>query len=130
MFTAEQDTIIVMAYFQSGTRSPNGTWSYSLQSCIDQFNKHFPEANFTYDAFRQVTKTDANLILSTLVSKKQKTHQSLSFTFHYILGSLDTEMVKQISDFIYNLPKENQYKVLKQKLIAEFANSEERSCCD
>ncbi|KAK4881644.1 hypothetical protein RN001_004963 [Aquatica leii] len=53
MFTAEQDTIIVMAHFRSGTRNPDGTWSYSLQSCIDQFNEYFPEANFTYDAFRQ-----------------------------------------------------------------------------
>ncbi|KAK4875917.1 hypothetical protein RN001_012339 [Aquatica leii] len=64
MFTAEQDTIIIMAHFRSGTRNPEGTWSYSLQSCIDQFNEHFPEANFTYDTFRQRKQVLVNRFLN------------------------------------------------------------------
>ncbi|KAK5646100.1 hypothetical protein RI129_004564 [Pyrocoelia pectoralis] len=53
VFTSEQDAFILMAHFRSGTRNPDGTWSYSLQSCIEQFSEAFPDVNIKYDAFKK-----------------------------------------------------------------------------
>ncbi|KAK5649666.1 hypothetical protein RI129_000695 [Pyrocoelia pectoralis] len=53
VFTSEQDAFILMAHFRSGTRNPDGTWSYSLQSCIEQFSEAFPDVNIEYDAFKK-----------------------------------------------------------------------------
>lgn len=50
-FTSEQDSFIIMAHFRSGTRNADGSWSYSLQSCIEQFNEAFPDLNVDYDTF-------------------------------------------------------------------------------
>ncbi|KAF5288914.1 hypothetical protein FQA39_LY03793 [Lamprigera yunnana] len=41
-FTSEQDRFIVMAHFRSGILNPDGNWSYSLQSCIEQFMLQYP----------------------------------------------------------------------------------------
>ncbi|KAK5650113.1 hypothetical protein RI129_001142 [Pyrocoelia pectoralis] len=49
----KQDAFILMAHFRSGTRNPDGTWSYSLQSCIEQFSEAFPDVNIEYDAFKK-----------------------------------------------------------------------------
>ncbi|KAJ8965062.1 hypothetical protein NQ314_004463 [Rhamnusium bicolor] len=50
VFTSEQDAFILMAHFRSGTFN-NGLWTYSLQSCIEQFGAEFPNANISYDTF-------------------------------------------------------------------------------
>ncbi|KAF5293735.1 hypothetical protein FQA39_LY03220 [Lamprigera yunnana] len=52
VFTSEQDAFVVMSHFRSGTRNPDGTCSYSLQSCIEQFSEAFPEFNIEYDVFK------------------------------------------------------------------------------
>lgn len=51
VFTPEQDAFIIMAHFRSGNRNPDGTWSYSLQSCIDQFIEVFPDVEIAYSVF-------------------------------------------------------------------------------
>lgn len=51
VFTPEQDAFILMAHFRSGTRNEDGSWTYSLQSCIEQFMEKFPDANIPYDTF-------------------------------------------------------------------------------
>ncbi|KAJ8973887.1 hypothetical protein NQ317_019300 [Molorchus minor] len=51
-FTPEQDAFILMAHFRSGTRNPNGSWSYSIQSCIEQYFEAFPEDNIPYPVFK------------------------------------------------------------------------------
>ncbi|KAF5297719.1 hypothetical protein FQA39_LY12050 [Lamprigera yunnana] len=51
--TSEQDAFVVMAHFCSGTRNPDGTWSYSLQSCIEQFSEDFPDFNIEYNVFKK-----------------------------------------------------------------------------
>lgn len=51
MFTPEQDAYILMAHFRSATRNQDGTWSYSLRSCFDQFVEAFPNENVNYDVF-------------------------------------------------------------------------------
>ncbi|KAF5269716.1 hypothetical protein FQA39_LY08639 [Lamprigera yunnana] len=48
-FTSEQDRFIVMAHFRSGTLNPDGNWSYSLQSCIEQFMQQYPDEIIEYD---------------------------------------------------------------------------------
>lgn len=53
VFTQEHDAFILMAYFLSGTRNPDGSWRYSLQSCMDQFSEAFPEIPIEYDYFKQ-----------------------------------------------------------------------------
>ncbi|KAF5305435.1 hypothetical protein FQA39_LY01526 [Lamprigera yunnana] len=50
-FTSEQDRFIVMAHFRSDTFNPDGKWSYSLQSCIEQFMQQYPEEMMEYDMF-------------------------------------------------------------------------------
>ncbi|KAF5298556.1 hypothetical protein FQA39_LY11757 [Lamprigera yunnana] len=45
--------LCVMAHFCSGTRNPDGTWSYSLQSFIEQFSEAFPDVNIEYDVFKK-----------------------------------------------------------------------------
>ncbi|XP_031333774.1 uncharacterized protein LOC116163798 [Photinus pyralis] len=52
VFTPEQDAFILMAHFRSGNRNPDGTWSYSLQSCIEQFSEEYPDVNIDYDVFK------------------------------------------------------------------------------
>ncbi|KAF5285718.1 hypothetical protein FQA39_LY16524 [Lamprigera yunnana] len=52
-FTLEQDRFIVMAHFRSGTLNPDGNWSYSLQSCIEQFMQQYPDEMIEYDIFKQ-----------------------------------------------------------------------------
>lgn len=51
MFTPEQDAYILMAHFRSATRNQDGTWSYSMQSCFDQFVEAFPNENVIYEVF-------------------------------------------------------------------------------
>jgi hypothetical protein len=53
VFKQEHDAFILMAHFRSGIRNPDGSWSYSLQSCIDQFSEAFPEVARVYDYFKQ-----------------------------------------------------------------------------
>ncbi|KAF5281037.1 hypothetical protein FQA39_LY05242 [Lamprigera yunnana] len=52
-FTSEQDRFIVMAQFRSGTLNLDGNWSYSLQSCIEQFMQQYPHEMIEYDIFKQ-----------------------------------------------------------------------------
>ncbi|KAF5293000.1 hypothetical protein FQA39_LY13769 [Lamprigera yunnana] len=52
-FTSEQDRFIVMAHFRSGTFNPDRNWSYSLQSCIEQFMQQYPDEMIQYDIFKQ-----------------------------------------------------------------------------
>ncbi|KAF5292036.1 hypothetical protein FQA39_LY14097 [Lamprigera yunnana] len=52
-FTSEQDRFIVMAHFRSGTLNPDGNWSYSVQSCIEQFMQQYPAEIIEYDIFKQ-----------------------------------------------------------------------------
>ncbi|KAF5299150.1 hypothetical protein FQA39_LY02323 [Lamprigera yunnana] len=52
-FTLEQDRFIVMAHFRSGTLNLDGKWSYSLQSCIEQFMQQYPDKMIEYDIFKQ-----------------------------------------------------------------------------
>ena len=56
-FTAEHDAFILMAHFRSGTRNEDGTWSYSFESCLQQYSEAFPgAANMDLDAFRRRRK--------------------------------------------------------------------------
>ena len=48
-FTPEQDAFILMAHFRSATHNQDGSWTYSLQSCIDQFVEQFPGEDILYD---------------------------------------------------------------------------------
>jgi hypothetical protein len=41
-----------MAHFRSGTRNEDGSWTYSLQLCIEQFREAFPNFDFDYKMFR------------------------------------------------------------------------------
>ncbi|KAF5304248.1 hypothetical protein FQA39_LY09775 [Lamprigera yunnana] len=52
-FTPGQDRFIVMAHFRSGTLNPDGNWSYSLQSCIEQFMQQYLDEMIEYDIFKQ-----------------------------------------------------------------------------
>ncbi|KAF5298226.1 hypothetical protein FQA39_LY02650 [Lamprigera yunnana] len=52
-FTSEQDRFIVMAHFRSDTLNPHGNWSYSVQSCIEQFMQQYPDEMIEYDIFKQ-----------------------------------------------------------------------------
>lgn len=51
MFTPEHDAFILKAHYRSGAQNEDGTWTYSLQSCLHQFNENFPDANIPYKAF-------------------------------------------------------------------------------
>lgn len=51
VFTSQQDAFILMAHFRSGTLNEDGTWTYSLQSCMEQFMLEFPEVDVDYDSF-------------------------------------------------------------------------------
>lgn len=52
VFTPEKDAFILMAHFRSGTRNPDGSWSYSLQSCMEQYAEAFPGDNVSYSTFK------------------------------------------------------------------------------
>jgi hypothetical protein len=39
-------------HIQSGTRNEDGSWTYSLQFCIEQFREAFPDFDFDYKTFR------------------------------------------------------------------------------
>lgn len=51
-FTPEHDAFILMAHYRSGVQDENGSWVYSLQSCMEQFLQRFPNIIFDYDAFK------------------------------------------------------------------------------
>ncbi|KAF5302768.1 hypothetical protein FQA39_LY01948 [Lamprigera yunnana] len=53
LFTSEQDRFIVMAHFRTGTFNADGNWSYSLQSCIEQFMQQYSDEIIEYDIFKQ-----------------------------------------------------------------------------
>ena len=44
--------------------------------------------------------------------------------FDYVVRSIDTEILCQVSDIIVNPPKENKYECIKNRLIVTFAESE------
>lgn len=52
VFTPDQDAFILMAHFRSGTHNEDGSWTYSLQSCIEQFTTEYPDVDFDYDTLR------------------------------------------------------------------------------
>ncbi|KAF5302249.1 hypothetical protein FQA39_LY10288 [Lamprigera yunnana] len=52
-FTSEQVRFIAMVHFRNGTLNPDGNWSYSLQSCIEQFMQQYPDKMIEYDIFKQ-----------------------------------------------------------------------------
>lgn len=51
VFTPEYDAYILMAHFRSGNRNADGSWTYSSQSCIKQFQERFPHVAINYDGF-------------------------------------------------------------------------------
>lgn len=53
VFTNEQDRFIVMAHFRSATQAADGSWSYSVQSCIRQFTLEYPNEEIQYETFVQ-----------------------------------------------------------------------------
>lgn len=46
--------------------------------------------------------------------------------YHTVVGSIETDVLAQVSDIIANPPKDNAYEVLKSRLISIFTDSEER----
>ncbi|KAF5285231.1 hypothetical protein FQA39_LY16730 [Lamprigera yunnana] len=74
--TSEQDRFIVMAHFQSVTLNPDGNWSYSLQSCIEQFMQQYPDKMIKYDIFKQ--------------------HKYLTSTDFYLFGKLKNSICKNL----------------------------------
>src|SRR5699024_2578615 len=42
VYSLEQDTFIVMSYYRNGTLV-NGTWTYSLQACKNEYLVRFPD---------------------------------------------------------------------------------------
>lgn len=50
-FTAEQDAFIVKAHYRSGTHHEDGSWTYSLQSCMQQFHENYPDVVVPYKVF-------------------------------------------------------------------------------
>ncbi|KAF5294289.1 hypothetical protein FQA39_LY13433 [Lamprigera yunnana] len=52
-FTSEQDRFLIMVHFRSGTLNPDINWSYSLQSCIEQFMQQYPDEMIEYNIFKQ-----------------------------------------------------------------------------
>lgn len=50
-FTPQMDAFILVAHFRSATQNADGSWTYSLPSCMQQFDVEFPDANVDYDAF-------------------------------------------------------------------------------
>lgn len=49
----EQKAFILKAHYRSGMRNEDGTWFYSLQSCIEQFEEEFPNVHIPYKMFVQ-----------------------------------------------------------------------------
>lgn len=52
-FTVEEDTFIVMAYFRSGIRDELGAWTYSTESCYEQFVTTYGEQHIPFHIFAQ-----------------------------------------------------------------------------
>lgn len=53
VFTNMHNAFIIEAYFRTGICNENGVWNYSYQSCREQFQERFPDAEFTNDTFVQ-----------------------------------------------------------------------------
>lgn len=51
VFTPQHDAFILKAHYRSGTVNEDGTWTYSLRSCLNQFNEAFPDVNIPYKTF-------------------------------------------------------------------------------
>ncbi|KAF5295553.1 hypothetical protein FQR65_LT10416 [Abscondita terminalis] len=49
----EQKAFILKAHYRSATRNEDGTWSYSIQSCRQQFEEEFPDVHLPYKTFVQ-----------------------------------------------------------------------------
>lgn len=52
-FSDEQDAFILKAHYRSGTLGADGEWSYSLQSCMAQFQQNYPDHIVSYKIFAQ-----------------------------------------------------------------------------
>lgn len=46
--------------------------------------------------------------------------------YHFIVGSIESEILSQVSDIIINPPQEKPYSTLKQRLLERYADSEEK----
>lgn len=46
--------------------------------------------------------------------------------FHYVMGAIESDVLSRVSDFLLDLPRDNKYSNFKEKLIAEFSDSEVR----
>ncbi|KAI4462439.1 lipase [Holotrichia oblita] len=50
-FTAEQDAFSLKTHYRSGTHHEDGSWSYSLQSRMQQFYENDPDVVVPYKVF-------------------------------------------------------------------------------
>lgn len=53
VFTAEQEAFILKAHYRSAVRQEDGSWTYSLQSCLGQYNEKYPEHVVSSKVFAQ-----------------------------------------------------------------------------
>lgn len=53
VFSVEQDTFIVMAYFRSGIQNDEGFWIYSTEFCYEQYMAMYPEHVVPFLTFAQ-----------------------------------------------------------------------------
>lgn len=53
VFSIEEDTFIVMAYFRSGFQNNPGDWTYSSEACYEQFTATYPEQEIAFTMFVQ-----------------------------------------------------------------------------
>ncbi|KAF5301896.1 hypothetical protein FQA39_LY10551 [Lamprigera yunnana] len=87
-FTSEQDRFIVMAHFRSHTLNPDRNWSYSLQSCIEQFMQQCPDEMIDYDIFKQhKCRLVHRFETKNCICKGKSTGRSIVLTEN--LGALD-----------------------------------------
>lgn len=53
VFTLEEDTFIVIAYFRSGIQDNMGSWIYSTETCYEQYMAMHPDNAVPFNTFAQ-----------------------------------------------------------------------------
>lgn len=117
VFTQEQDAFLLMAHYRSATRKPDGSWSYSLQKCMQQFFEAFPNEQIPYDSFL----THRRRLLQRFqqrhcICKAKSTGRKTKLTAQ-VIKDIQTQMEHNPNTSLLELAKETGRRMKKKRCV-------------
>lgn len=106
MFTIEEDTFIVVAYFRSGNFDEQGGWNYSSEACYNEFVTTYPEHEIAYSVFIQHEQRVIERFLETGSVCKRKPPGRPKVTTPEVVANVQEHIVRSPTKSIRQLSQQ------------------------